>query len=1277
MRLIQGGIVGITIGVWAMGSSAIAQIVPDGTLGVERSTITPDLVNPNLIQIGGGAQRQSNLFHSFNQFNITNRQGIYFDNPVGVRNIFARVTGTSRSDIQGTLGVDGNANLFLINPNGVLFGPRARLDLGGSFVTTTANAIQFGSQGLFSASNPEAVPLLTINPSALVFNQSQSTVIPAIQLDRARLIVDPEQSLGLIGGDIKIDGGQLESDCGTIELGGLSGAGIVGLMNNAQGLQLSFPMDVPRADVKLQNDSRVYTFNGGGLAFHARNVSLDGDSYLATLVSAGQRDVNRPAGNIDVDITETLNLTGRSFIVSQGLIDSGNVAIKAQAISLTNSEMSTSGQQNAGNITLNVSQRMSLNASRISSSGGLGRIGNSGDIKITAGSINLANGSILNSAPDKQVKNGNAGNIILNAVAAVSLDASLINSSGGLGGIGNSGNVRITADTINIINISGLDASTYRQGSAGKITLQARGDISLLGQGSIASTSRAKAYGATNTSIGGGIEIRARSLSLPGDGSVITSETLDKAPSSNISIITDDSINLIGTSIISSRSLGAEAGAAGNIQLRTRSLSLFDGGQIITSPTNGSSANAGDLQIRADKIEIKGSQENQSGLFSSSYGIGNAGQIVIDTRQLNLSDGGSINAQAKPSGQILDRSLDFQGYGRGGDIIIRATESVDVAGISATGRLSRITTTSRGSSDSGNVSITTRRFSLRDGGFVFTGTAEDSSGRGGNLTITATESTELSSATPDDMFRSNLSTFTSGSGDAGNLTFNTPRLSILGNVSVDSGTGLGSSGRGGNIVINAPDFVEVLGRFNPGSAATISSATGGSGKAGDITINTRRLSVRELGSINTISAKSDVGQGGNLTINAADSVEVLGNTLDGASISAVSNSTYNGRNAGQLTIKTGLLSVREGGVIQSQTFGAGQGGKIVIIAKDVEVIGGVVRGVNNQDNLSSILASTASSGSAGSLNISADRVTVSGNGAITSSTSLGSTGNGGNATIIATDTVELSSDVSRLSVRSSGTGAGGNLAVTSPRLILRNRATITAESRAADGGNIILTTSDYLLLRSGSKVTASAGTANLGGNGGNITLNSRFIVAVPQENSDIRANAFSGTGGNLSIATQGLFGITPLSRPNNKLSDITASSDLGVQGTVAINQPNIRPEQGLNELPTGLIDPTSRISKECPRGYTNQPMGRFVITGKGGLPTNPIDGSINTPTLPPLISTHENSPNVSADRQPLKEYTPIVEAQGFSRDLDGQVQLVAQTPGRNMPIVEIHCYANK
>ncbi len=130
----------------------LAQIIPDHTLNGENSVVNS--ISEQVNRIDGGAIRGSNLFHSFLEFNIGEGNSAYFANPTGIANIFSRVTGSNPSQLMGTLGVLGDANLFFLNPHGILFGPNARLDLRGSFFGSTANSLIFPNGNEFSATNP-------------------------------------------------------------------------------------------------------------------------------------------------------------------------------------------------------------------------------------------------------------------------------------------------------------------------------------------------------------------------------------------------------------------------------------------------------------------------------------------------------------------------------------------------------------------------------------------------------------------------------------------------------------------------------------------------------------------------------------------------------------------------------------------------------------------------------------------------------------------------------------------------------------------------------------------------------------------------------------------------------------------------------------------------------------------------------------------------------------------------------------------------------------------
>ncbi|MGF1677106.1 MAG: filamentous hemagglutinin N-terminal domain-containing protein [Rivularia sp. (in: cyanobacteria)] len=241
---------------------AQSNLVPDNTLSSESSNVIFNLGGiPNEL-ITGGAQREQNLFHSFREFNVSAARGAYFFIPnASIANVLTRVTGSNRSEILGTLGtiqavgdnfVSSNANLFLINPNGIIFGENSRLDVGGSFVATTANGIQFGNQGSFSATNPQTLGVLTVNPSALFFDQinqnaaiQNNSIAPAgispSGINASGLRVPDGKSLLLIGSDINMDGGRLRAYGGRVELGGLSAAGNINLQLDGNNVSLAFP----------------------------------------------------------------------------------------------------------------------------------------------------------------------------------------------------------------------------------------------------------------------------------------------------------------------------------------------------------------------------------------------------------------------------------------------------------------------------------------------------------------------------------------------------------------------------------------------------------------------------------------------------------------------------------------------------------------------------------------------------------------------------------------------------------------------------------------------------------------------------------------------------------------------------------------------------------------------------------------------------------------------------------------------------------------------------
>ena len=188
---------------------ANAQITPDGTLP-NNTSVTQD---GKTFDITGGTQVGGNLFHSFKEFSIRTGDTASFNNIAAIENIFSRVTGKSVSNIDGLIRANGTANLFLINPNGIIFGPNASLNINGSFVGTTANAVGLANGDIFSTNPVGSIPtkLLNINPSVFFFNQIAAPVTVKsrrdVGLGLSVLYPDPNNLESIYEG-LKVSNGQ-------------------------------------------------------------------------------------------------------------------------------------------------------------------------------------------------------------------------------------------------------------------------------------------------------------------------------------------------------------------------------------------------------------------------------------------------------------------------------------------------------------------------------------------------------------------------------------------------------------------------------------------------------------------------------------------------------------------------------------------------------------------------------------------------------------------------------------------------------------------------------------------------------------------------------------------------------------------------------------------------------------------------------------------------------------------------------------------------------------
>jgi large exoprotein involved in heme utilization and adhesion len=290
-----------------------------------------------------------------------------------------------------------------------------------------------------------------------------------------------------------------------------------------------------------------------------------------------------------------------------------------------------------------------------------------------------------------------------------------------------------------------------------------------------------------------------------------------------------------------------------------------------------------------------------------------------------------------------------------------------------------------------------------------------------------------------------------------------------------------------------------------------------------------------------------------------------------------------------------------------------------------------------------------------------DDITLAGTGSgLFANTNPGSTGNGGSIFISSNSGVIR--DEASVTVDSQGAGEGGSIQIQAGSLTL-DKGRLTGETQAGSGANISLQNVDLLFMRNQSLISAQAFN---NGDGGNITINTGngFIVAVPDQDSDIIANAFEGRGGNIDITAQSLFGIEPRRAiPGNGTNDIDASSRFGLNGTITINRPDVDPSRGLANLSTEVVDASNLIASGCGQAVA-QRQSKFVVTGRGGLPDNPSE-ALSSDTVwsdlrLPTIATRNRAAEPSATQSINSTRKQLVEAQGWIINDKGKVVLTAQ-----------------
>ena len=399
-----------------------AQLTHDNTLH-NNSEVG---IEGNITKIEGGTTAGSNLFHSFKKFGIPTGTEAHFNNAADIQNIFGRVTGSSISNIDGLIKANGSANLFLINPNGILFGENARLDIAGSFVGSTADSLIFPDNLEFSAVNPAEKPLLSVNvPLGLQYGTNPGNISVKGDSEGIRqsseivdtqngLRVKADETLGLIGCDINLEGATLKTAGGRIELGSVKGD-LVNIIPTEKGFYFGYDAVKNGGDINLSQQAAVDASGegAGDIQVWGKNIKLVGDSQIETSTLGSEN-----GGNLVVnaqDSVEVIGISNTQFpsglgasVYREATGNGANLIINTQNFLVRDTGVvgtANFDEGNSGKLKIETSKLLVENGGLIFSISSI-----FSNIDINADSVTLNRGSILATTFSP---NGNSGNINL------------------------------------------------------------------------------------------------------------------------------------------------------------------------------------------------------------------------------------------------------------------------------------------------------------------------------------------------------------------------------------------------------------------------------------------------------------------------------------------------------------------------------------------------------------------------------------------------------------------------------------------------------------------------------------------------------------------------------------------------------------------------------------------------------------------------------------------------------------------------------------------------
>ena len=972
------------------------------------------------------------------------------------------------------------------------------------------------------------------------------------------------------------------------------------------------------AQVSAATDSKV---NAGNVTINTREtVVVDGlaiDGFPTGISSSVTREAEGNGGDINIT-TGTLKVQNGARLDSSTAGDgtAGNINITTPLLTIgENAQLSTTATETstgerAGDITLNVSQ--------LNIAGELGIFAETQSIA-DAGSLNIQpldtpnlniNFSENGFISARTTNIGNGGSITITAPKTVDIrgEGSITAETFGSG---QAGNINIDSQRLTIADGVIITTSTESSGNAGQIILNASESLNLTNQSQI--TSEVKT-GATGDSPG--ITINTPLLTLS-DNSEISAATEGEGKAGSLLIDAQESVAINSSSLLNVET--NSAGEAGNIDITTNTLIIGEDAELSARTREQATGKAGNITLNANQLNISG----ELGIFAETEGIADAGNLTI-----NPNNSSNLEITFIEKGQISASTSDS---GKGGNITTISSETINLTGDGS------IKVEASSSGNAGSILIDSNQINISEGVEISASTT--GSGNAGNINL---------DANLINLNQAEINAFTNATGNAGSITLssqdgNAESVTLINSLISTEIQSQGEANSLSNITIKTDNLVA--------ENSTITASTSGKGNAGNITIpNAQQINLTNSDIITTTKGEGDTGK---INLTTTDKINLTNQ-------SEISSSVETGGIGNSLSVN---LSTPELELNQSQinafTDGRGNAGSITIRTNTLELING-----------SKIRTETDSQFDAGNITLTlSESLFISDDGSgLFANTQKRSTGNGGS--IFIDPKTVLIRDGATIAVDSKGTGRGGNIKIQSGSLTLDNRASISAETASNTGGDITLQVQDFLLLRRGSEISTTAGNAQAGGDGGNITIDADFIAAVPNEDSNITANAFLGNGGTINITAQGIFGFQ-FQDQETFLSDITASSEFGIAGVIEINRPDLDPSQGLVELSEETVNVAGLINQNlCVAGKGSE----FIVTGKGGLPDSPKE-ALNVDTgwedwrmAPQHQQTSREQSRTqqmsvssnSQSRTKKQEFERIVQAQGWIVAPNGNLILTAK-----------------